>query len=366
MAAAASATTLFPNVPEQPAAAQNAEPAAGESSDTTTSGPPRRRRSSFSQMQWDEASGQHELLEEVEERALSSELSKALAAVYKRGGSASGIAWPRAIAWTLVGALVVPVLTTTPYFLIPLADAFEQPTFASQWRWHLVVLPLSAIFMGPCIAIFLLAYLNVPATPRLVFGFACVIALVYPPIEWAASQLWAFPVPMGFIWISVLSSTAAILWLVHEVHGLRRVVRDRALLKGVSCQLGVMVLAQAFLVAFTFYRGIFASLDGNQQAAIAPLFTMMKLGFKDVAIRLISIGGNPDAAPLAAFVFDIFCGTTANFLVYPRRAFDAGRSRLLRRSLSQRSSPRVDSSSTSQTSERWSPSSELTWSRIWR
>jgi hypothetical protein len=68
-------------------------------------------------------------------------------------------------------------------------------------------------------------------------------------------------------------------------------------------------------VAFAFYRGVFASLRGSQQAAIAPLFTMMKLGFKDASIRLLSYGGNPDAAPMAAFAFDVLCGTrTANVL----------------------------------------------------
>jgi hypothetical protein len=120
---------------------------------------------------------------------------------------------------------------------------------------------------------------------------------------------------MGFIWIAMTAVTMATLWLVHEVHGLCRVARDRALLLNVSCQLGVSILCNVYLVAFAFYRGLFLSLDGDQQAAIAPVFTMMKLGFKDVAIRLISHGGNPDAAPMAAFFFDVACGTTANFLV---------------------------------------------------
>jgi hypothetical protein len=37
--------------------------------------------------------------------------------------------------------------------------------------------------------------------------------------------------------------------------------------------------------------------------------------FKEGATRLISNGGNPDAAPWAAFLFDVLSGTTANLLV---------------------------------------------------
>jgi len=270
-------------------------------------------------MQWDEASRQHTVLEEVEERALSSALTNALAAVYKRGSHASGISWPRAFAWALVGSLVLPVVTMTPYFLVPLGRASEQLTFASQWRYYLVVLPLGAFTVYSACTFVLLANMNVPATRHLVVGCSCIFCLVYLSIEWAVSQLWAFPVPMGYVWIVIFGSATSTLWLVHEVHGLRHVIHDRALLLNVSCQLGLSVLVIMFLVAFAIYRSIFASLDGGMQVAIAPLFSAMKLAFKEAAVYVISIGGNPNAGIASAFAFDVICGTTANFLVRDRR-----------------------------------------------
>jgi hypothetical protein len=75
-----------------------------------------------------------------------------------------------------------------------------------------------------------------------------------------------------------------------------------------------------FLVVFAIYRSIFASLKGHQQVAVAPVFMLMKLTFREAAMRLISKGGNADAAPCLAFCFDVIFGTTANFLVCELRS----------------------------------------------
>jgi hypothetical protein len=253
----------------------------------------------------------------VEELVLSPELADALAAVYKPGGSASAISWPSAIAWTIIAALVVPTLSGSSVFLIPLGRASEQPTFLSQWRFQLIFGPLACLVGSPCAAVLCFAMLNTPATPRRVLRYACICSLSLP-IQWAASVLWAFPVPMGAVWIDIIPSYMAELWLVHEVYGMRRVMNDKALKQQVNCRTDVDSLVMLFIVVFAFYRSLFASLEGDQQAAIAPLFALMKLGFKEVAIRRISQGGNPDAAPLTAFVFDLISGTTAQLLVRDR------------------------------------------------
>jgi hypothetical protein len=231
----------LPSAHERPSAPQPARPAVANT----------HQRSRFIQMQWDEASRQHTVLEQVEERALSPALTEALNSVYKRGSHASGIARPRTIASALIGALVVPLVAAAPYFLVPHGRASEQLTFASQWRYHIVVLPLGCFTVYTTCTFVLLADMNVPATRRLVVGCSCSFCLVYLSIEWVVSQLWAFPVPMGYVWIAMFGSTSSSLWLVHEVHGLRRLVRDRALLLSVSCQLGLSVLVIMFLVAFT-------------------------------------------------------------------------------------------------------------------
>jgi hypothetical protein len=67
----------------------------------------------------------------------------------ERDGCATGIAWPRAIAWTLVLAFMLPLAASMVFFLIPIGRASEQSTFASQWVYHFVSQPLAIAIAIP-------------------------------------------------------------------------------------------------------------------------------------------------------------------------------------------------------------------------
>ena len=70
----------------------------------------------------------------------------------------------------------------------------------------------------------------------------------------------------------------------------------------------------AFLVFFQAYRTVLANLEPSQQQYFTLLFGIVKVGFKQVAIKLVEVGNNPDMGPFNMFFYDAIAALSANIM----------------------------------------------------
>ena len=143
-------------------------------------------------------------------------------------------------------------------------------------------------------------------------GVANMLGYFVPTI--ILGTFWRFPIPMGYPIASLVGSAPTILFaVIHDIFGLRV-----ALSVNVRRKLIAPILLSstfiAFLFVFAVYRAVFDQLPPSQQTYFAPLWPLIKITFKVVAVKVVEHANNPDMAPLVLFVFDALAGLSGNFL----------------------------------------------------
>jgi hypothetical protein len=163
-----------------------------------------------------------------------------------------------------------------------------------------------------------LCYLQYPlffsrATPAsgMKAGFALMLGSLVS--AFILGTFWRFPIPMGYPVSVSVGAAPFLLAIIHDVFGLRVAfsVKVRRLLI-VPILLATLVVA--FLFVFAMYRAVFDHLPPSQQTYFAPLWPVIKIAFKVVAVKIVERANNPDTAPYLLFLFDALAGMSGNFL----------------------------------------------------
>jgi hypothetical protein len=214
---------------------------------------------------------------------------------------------------TLIGAplsvLLIPPLAAGAVYTIPL----KTPHLGVLGSGIITIQSVSTFLSYTSYSFVISTCLNVPASFWKCSLSGLVGMLLFNASMYLLSTGWMFPVPLGFLFFATTGTAGCLLTLLLLIFG-SKIFTSMKLVKTILPLLGVPLLSIVFVVVFCFFRAAFEQCTPGQQAFLSPLWPLLKIVFKILAMKLVDLGKNPDAAPYMMFFFDLAGAMCGNWL----------------------------------------------------